>query len=119
MKGTSLAPVFGACLLVSITFAQAAETTAIKIGDHDVPEVWPGRGVVALTAYSYHYCDNDSYNETGLSVVTNQPGASNWGELSLLGQSFADHFWGYVLKLPVVRAKAAEAVAVGGHHDAR
>ena len=43
MKGTSLAPVFGACLLVSITFAQAAETTVIKIGDHDVPEVWPGR----------------------------------------------------------------------------
>lgn len=202
MKGTSLAPVFGACLLVATTFAQAAETTAIKIGDHDVPvvkgglydrfrsnpplsviaaeapdvdlswfkgitkekvdigfesyspnfyyknsrvtaiftadlarlrelmppkvleqvqplQVWPGRGVVALTAYSYHYCDNDSYNEVGLSVVTNQPGASNWGPLSLLGQSFADHFWGYVLKLPVVRAKAAEAVAVGGHHDAR
>lgn len=64
-------------------------------------QVWPGRGVVALTAYAYHYCDNDSYNEIGLSVVTNQPGASNWGPLSLLGQSFADHFWGYVLKLPV------------------
>jgi hypothetical protein len=64
-------------------------------------QVWPGRGVIALTAYSYHYCDNDSYNEIGLSVVTNQPGSSNWGPFSLLGQSFADHFWGYVLKLPV------------------
>lgn len=64
-------------------------------------QVWPGRGVVALTAYAYHYCDNDRYNEIGLSVVTNQPGASNWGPLSLLGQSWADDFWGYVLKLPV------------------
>ncbi len=64
-------------------------------------QVWPGRGVVALTAYAYHYCDNDRYNEIGLSVVTNQPGASNWGPLSLLGQSRAGDFWGYVLKLPV------------------
>jgi len=64
-------------------------------------QVWPGRGIVALTAYAYHYCDNDSYNEIGLSVVTNQPGTSNWGPLSLLGQSLSDDFWGYVLKLPV------------------
>jgi hypothetical protein len=64
-------------------------------------QVWPGRGVVALTAYAYHYCDNDSYNEIGLSVVTNKPGSSNWGAFSLMGQSFSDDFWGYVLKLPV------------------
>jgi hypothetical protein len=64
-------------------------------------QVWPGRGVVALTAYAYHYCDNDSYNEIGLSVVTNKPGSSNWGPLSLISQSFSDDFWGYVLKLPV------------------
>ncbi|MDN7799416.1 MULTISPECIES: acetoacetate decarboxylase (ADC) [Burkholderiaceae] len=64
-------------------------------------QVWPGRGVVALTAYAYHYCDNDSYNEIGLAVVTNKPGSSNWGPFSLMGQSFSDDFWGYVLKLPV------------------
>lgn len=64
-------------------------------------QVWPGRGVVALTAYAYHYCDNDSYNEVGLSIVTNKPGSSNWGPVSLMGQSFSDDFWGYVLKLPV------------------
>ncbi|GAB2477934.1 acetoacetate decarboxylase family protein [Comamonas humi] len=64
-------------------------------------QVWPGRGVVALTAYAYHYCDNDSYNEIGLSIVTNKPGAPNWGPFSLLGQSLSDDFWGYVLKLPV------------------
>lgn len=64
-------------------------------------QVWPGRGVVALTAYAYHYCDNDAYNEISLSIVTNQPGAANLGPLSLLGQSQSKSFWGYVLKLPV------------------
>ncbi|MFT3851111.1 MAG: hypothetical protein QM739_21420 [Propionivibrio sp.] len=184
MKTLSLAPILGACLLAATTFTQAAETTLIKIGKHDVPvvknglydrfrsnpplsviaaespstdlswfqgitkekvdigfeswspnfyyknsrvtaiftadltrlrelmppevlaqvqplQVWPGRGVVALTAYAYHYCDNDSYNEIGLSVVTNKPGSSNWGPFSLLGQSLSDDFWGYVFKLPV------------------
>ncbi len=64
-------------------------------------QVWPGRGLVALTAYSYEYCDNDSYNEIALSIVTNKPGSSNLGPLSLLGQSMSKDFWGYVLKLPV------------------
>lgn len=64
-------------------------------------QVWPGRGLVALTAYTYRHCDNDSYNEVGLSVVTNRPGGGNWGPLWLLGQSMDSDFWGYVLKLPV------------------
>lgn len=64
-------------------------------------QIWPGRGVVALTAYAYRYCDNDSYNEISLSVVTNKPGASSFGPLTLFGQTRAQSFWGYVLKLPV------------------
>ncbi|WP_439682727.1 Acetoacetate decarboxylase (ADC) [Cupriavidus oxalaticus] len=64
-------------------------------------QVWPGRGLIALTAYSYHYCDNDSYNEIGLSVITNRPGGSNFGPLTLMSQSMSNDFWGYVLKLPV------------------
>lgn len=64
-------------------------------------QVWPGRGLVALTAYTYRYCDNDSYNEVALSIVTNQPGGSNLGPLTLFGQSMSKDFWGYVLKLPV------------------
>jgi hypothetical protein len=63
--------------------------------------VWPGRGLVALTAYTYTYCDNDSYNEIGLSVVTQRPGATSFGPFTLLGQSLSNDFWGYVLKLPV------------------
>ncbi|AKU24650.1 acetoacetate decarboxylase (ADC) [Massilia sp. NR 4-1] len=64
-------------------------------------QVWPGRGVVALTAYTYQYCDNDSYNEISLSIVTNKPGKSSFGPFTLLGQSSSGDFWGYVLKLPV------------------
>ncbi len=64
-------------------------------------QVWPGRGLVALTAYTYDYCDNDSYNEIGLSVITNKPGSASFGPLTLLGQSMSNDFWGYVLKLPV------------------
>lgn len=64
-------------------------------------QVWPGRGLVALTAYTYEHCDNDHYNEIGLSVITNQPGSSNLGPITLLGQSMNKDFWGYVLKLPV------------------
>lgn len=64
-------------------------------------QIWPGRGLVALTAYAYHYCDNDSYNEVALSIVTNKPGKSNLGPLSLIGQSRSRDLWGYVLELPV------------------
>ncbi|MDF3844121.1 acetoacetate decarboxylase family protein [Pseudomonas citronellolis] len=64
-------------------------------------QVWPGRGLVAFTAYSYHYCDNDSYNEVALSIITNKPGRSNLGPLTLVGQSLSKDYWGYVLKLPV------------------
>lgn len=64
-------------------------------------QVWPGRGLVALTAYAYHYCDNDSYNEISLAIVTNKPGGTRLGAASLLRQSLSDDFWGYVLKLPV------------------
>lgn len=64
-------------------------------------QVWPGRGLVALTAYSYHYCDNDSYNEIGLSIITNKPGSTSFGPFTLMRQSMSDDFWGYVLKLPV------------------
>lgn len=64
-------------------------------------QVWPGRGLVALTAYAYHYCDNDSYNEISLAIVTNKPGDSNMGPISLVSQGISKDFWGYVLKLPV------------------
>lgn len=64
-------------------------------------QIWPGRGLVALTAYAYHYCDNDFYNEISLAIVTNAPDSSNLGPISLVSQAMDKNFWGYVLKLPV------------------
>ena len=63
--------------------------------------IWPGRGLIVLTAYAYHHCDNDRYNELAISIVTNKPGSSNLGPLTLAGQALGKDFWGYVLKLPV------------------
>jgi hypothetical protein len=64
-------------------------------------QVWPGRGLIAFTAYTYEHCDNDAYNEVAVSIITNKPGKSNLGPLTLIGQSMSGDFWGYVLKLPV------------------
>ncbi|MCG8610268.1 MAG: acetoacetate decarboxylase (ADC), partial [Pseudomonadales bacterium] len=64
-------------------------------------EIFPGRGMVAITAYAYHYCDNDFYNEFSVSIVTNRAGRPNHGFISLLAQMDNNDYWGYVLKLPV------------------
>lgn len=64
-------------------------------------QVWPGRGAVALTAYAYAYCDNDSYHEISLAIATSKPGSASLGPFTLIGQSLSQDFWGYVLKLPV------------------
>ncbi|WP_104383001.1 acetoacetate decarboxylase (ADC) [Sphingobacterium sp. HMA12] len=63
--------------------------------------ITPGRGLIAITAYAYHYCDNDSYNELSISIVTTKPDAGNWGVFSLLSEVKNKNLWGYVLKLPV------------------
>ncbi|MCY1189275.1 hypothetical protein D9M72_04710 [compost metagenome] len=64
-------------------------------------QVWPGRGLVAFTAYTYEHCDNDAYNEVAVSIITNTPGKANLGPFTLIGQSMSGDLWGYVLKLPV------------------
>lgn len=64
-------------------------------------QIWPGRGLIAFTAYTYEHCDNDAYNEVAVSIITNRPGKANLGPLTLIGQSISGDFWGYVLKLPV------------------
>lgn len=75
--------------------------------------ITPGRGLIAITAYAYHYCDNDSYNELSISIVTTKPNAGNWGVFSLLGEIKNKNLWGYVLKLPVDTELARVRVLVG------
>lgn len=91
---------------ISAVFTADADKLAALIPDKVAAQVqplkvWPGRGLVVLTAYAYHYCDNDQYNEIALSLVTNKPGQANWGPFSLIGQAMSGDYWGYVLKLPV------------------
>ena len=64
-------------------------------------QIWPGRGLIAFTAYTYEHCDNDAYNEVAVSIITNKPGKANLGPFTLIGQSMSGDLWGYVLKLPV------------------
>ena len=40
---------------------------------------------MALTAYAYRYCDNDSYRKFSLAIVTNRPGSPNLGPFTLSG----------------------------------
>ncbi|QTD36121.1 acetoacetate decarboxylase (ADC) [Pseudomonas fluorescens] len=97
-------------------YYQNSRVTAVYTADLDVlralmpPEVlatvhplqiWPGRGLIAFTAYTYEHCDNDAYNEVAVSIITNKPGKANLGPFTLIGQSMSGDFWGYVLKLPV------------------
>ena len=61
----------------------------------------PGKGLIAITSYNYDYCDNDSYNELSISIVTTRPNERNLGLISLMGEINDNSLWGYVLKLPV------------------
>lgn len=72
-----------------------------------------GDWVKTDTAYTYKYCDNDSYHELALSIVTRKPDSFNFGIFSLIGESMSKDFWGYVLKLPVDRELARVRGVVG------
>jgi hypothetical protein len=78
-------------------------------------QIWPGRGLVAVTAYTYRECDNDAYNEIAVSIVTNAPGTGQWGPFTLLSQMRAQSLWGHVLKLPV-NTELARARGVVGYN---
>ncbi len=55
-------------------------------------QIWPGRGLIAFTAYTYEHCDNDAYNEVAVSIITNTPGKANLGPFTLVGQSMSGDF---------------------------
>ena len=95
-KNSKITAVFSADLNVLTSLMPAS------VLEHVEPiSLWPGRGLVAITAYAYHYCDNDTYNELAISVITTKPDAWNLGVISLLINQWNDDFWGVVLKLPV------------------
>ena len=42
----------------------------------------PRHGLVALTYFSYHVCDNDPYNEVSIAVILRRPGARQPGRVA-------------------------------------
>lgn len=62
---------------------------------------YPGRGLVALTFFSYAVCDNDPYDEVSVAVVIRRPGARGPHARELLDSMRRRSFHAYVLALPV------------------
>jgi hypothetical protein len=62
---------------------------------------FPGRGLVALTFFSYAVCDNDPYDEVSIAVVIRRPGARGSHALELIDSMRRRSFFAHVLALPV------------------
>lgn len=61
----------------------------------------PGRGLVALTFFSYHVCDNDPYNEASIAVVIRRPGTRGSHAMELARTLRRRAYAAHVLALPV------------------
>ncbi|HBK45079.1 MAG TPA: acetoacetate decarboxylase [Xanthomonadaceae bacterium] len=61
----------------------------------------PGHGLVALTFFSYHVCDNDPYNEVSIAIVIRRPGARGAHSLELARMLRRRAYVAHVLALPV------------------
>lgn len=61
----------------------------------------PGHGLVALTFFSYHVCDNDPYNEVSIAVVIRRPGTRGSHSLELARMLRRRAYVAHVLALPV------------------
>ncbi|ATQ55409.1 acetoacetate decarboxylase family protein [Paracoccus yeei] len=61
----------------------------------------PRHGLVALTYFSYHVCDNDPYNEVSIAVILRRPGSRQPGPLELLHSIRRRTFHAHVPALPV------------------
>lgn len=73
-KNSSITAIFTA------NMARLKELIPTKIHDVVKPiSIVPGRGLIAIMAYAYHYCDNDSYNELSIAIITTKPESGNWG----------------------------------------
>lgn len=64
-------------------------------------KAFPGKGLVALTFFSYAVCDNDPYDEVSVAVVVRQPGARGSNTAELLSAIKRRCFFAHVLALPV------------------
>ncbi len=106
-----LMPVF----YYDLSYIQAVYTVDCKAVRELLPSadihpltVWPGRALVAFTAFQYRQTDIDPYNEFAISVITRPHGSILPSPLAaVLGQLQRTN-WAFVWKLPVTTQIACE-----------
>ncbi len=62
---------------------------------------FPGYGLVAVTFFTYSFCDNDPYNEVSIAIVVRKPNARGSQIAELMKSMRQRHFYAHVLALPV------------------
>lgn len=75
--------------------------------------IFPGRGMIAFTAFEYRVSDVDSYNEIAISVVVAKPYTTSFGFLTLMANLIRKENWTYVWQLPVTTDLACTGGRMG------
>lgn len=75
--------------------------------------IFPGRGMIAFTAFEYRVSDVDSYNEIAISVVVAKPYTTSFGFLTLMANLIRKENWTYVWQLPVTTDLACTGGRLG------
>lgn len=73
-------------------------------------KIWPGRGMIGITAFEYRLTDVDPYNEVAISIVTEKPGTASFGPLTLTRNLWHRDNWTWIWQLPVT----TEFCCIGG-----
>ncbi|EQB04003.1 hypothetical protein FHS51_000136 [Sphingobium wenxiniae] len=89
------------CSVQLLYLAPAARLRAMLPQPLEPLRALPGRGLVALTFFSYLVADNDPYNEVSIAVVVRRPGARGPNMLELIKSMRRRNVYGHVLALPV------------------
>lgn len=75
--------------------------------------LWPGRALLAFTAFQYRVTDIDPYNEFAISVITRRPGSRTPGPLSIMASQLRRTNWAFVWQLPVTTELACHGGKAG------
>ncbi|TWI33884.1 acetoacetate decarboxylase family protein [Paracoccus sulfuroxidans] len=92
---------YRASTVQTLFLASAAKLSALLPEPLQPLKPFPGFGLVALTWFSYHVCDNDPYNEVSIAVVIRQPGSRSPGVVHMIDALRRRTFHAHVLALPV------------------
>lgn len=99
-----------------VTCVVMAETNKLKAllshPEFKVAELWPGAGILSLTAFEYKDTDLGPYNEVAISIPMYFPHADFVPEKSAIAMVRKNKFSTYVHKLPVT----TEIARKGGVH---